>query len=93
MFTEKAYGDIFDTMMQGNSIEVRFGIKATPTPADDIPADSSTLNYWSADKTYYSGKALITSLTANANNGDNATFSVTLTGVNPIKRVGTISSK
>lgn len=92
LFTEKAYGDIFDTMMQGDAIEVRFGLKTTPAPADDTPADSSKLTNWTAGSTYYTGKALITSLTANANNGDNATFSVTLTGVNQIKRVGTIES-
>nr|DAW29840.1 MAG TPA: PORTAL PROTEIN, 15 PROTEIN, HEAD PROTEIN, TAILED BACTERIOPHAGE, SIPHOVIRIDAE.6A [Caudoviricetes sp.] len=44
---------------------------------------------WSAGTHYYTGDALITSLTANANNGDNATYSVTLTGVSQIKKVGT----
>lgn len=87
LYTSEAYSSIFDTMMQGDAIEVRFGLKATPSPADATPADSSLAN-WSVGTTYYAGKALITSLTANANNGDNATFSVTLTGVNQIKKVG-----
>ncbi len=89
LYTEKSYGDMFDKMMAGDSIEVRFGLKATPNPADATVADSS-LDAWSASAVYYTGSALITSLTANANNGDNATFSVTLTGVSQIKRVGTI---
>ena len=31
-------------------------------------------------KTYYTGKVYVTSLTANANSGENATISITLTG-------------
>jgi hypothetical protein len=31
-------------------------------------------------KTYYTGKVYVTSLTANANTGENATLSITLTG-------------
>ena len=37
-------------------------------------------------KDMYRGKAYITSLTANANTGENATYSVTLTGTGSIKR-------
>ena len=35
---------------------------------------------------FYQGKALITSLVANANNGENATYSITLTGVGAISK-------
>ena len=37
-------------------------------------------------KDMYMGSAYITSLTANANTGENATYSVTLTGTGSIKR-------
>ena len=45
-------------------------------------------NDYSLDTTkhYYSGDAYITSLTANANTGENATFSVTLTGSGALAR-------
>ena len=39
-----------------------------------------------ATKDMYMGSAYITSLTANANTGENATYSVTLTGTGSIKR-------
>lgn len=90
LFTEKDYATMFDAMLKGDAITVKFGLKTDPTPdATATPADSS-LAAWDCGGVYYTGSALITSLTVNANNGDNATYSVTLTGVNQIKRVGTI---
>lgn len=83
LYTEAGYANMFDKMLAGDSMTVKFGLKSTPTPPDAGVADSS------AGTHYYTGDALITSLTANANNGDNATYSVTLTGVSPIKKVGT----
>lgn len=77
-------------MLAGDSMTVKFGLKQTPTPPDATVADSADLANWSAGTHYYTGDALITSLTANANNGDNATYSVTLTGVSQIKKVGTV---
>lgn len=40
-------------------------------------------------KSGYRGKVFITSLTANANTGENATFSVTLTGTGKIEKIPT----
>ena len=40
----------------------------------------------------YQGNALITSLVANANNGENATYNITLTGVGKIQKVTIDSS-
>jgi len=39
-------------------------------------------------KNYYSGKAYVTSLTTNANTGENATFSITLTGSGALTKKG-----
>lgn len=88
LYTEAGYANMFDKMLAGDSMTVKFGLKQTPTPSDATVADSSLTN-WSPGAHYYTGDALITSLTANANNGDNATYSVTLTGVSQIKKVGT----
>lgn len=84
LYTEAGYANMFDKMLAGDSMTVKFGLKQTPTPPD-----SEDLANQSAGTHYYTGDALITSLTANANNGDNATYSVTLTGVSQIKKVGT----
>lgn len=88
LYTEAGYANMFDKMLAGDSMTVKFGLKQTPTPPDATVADSSLAN-WTAGTHYYTGDALITSLTANANNGDNATYSVTLTGVSQIKKMGT----
>lgn len=89
LYTEAGYANMFDKMLAGDSMTVKFGLKQTPTPPDATVADSETLANWSVGTLYYTGDALITSLTANANNGDNATYSVTLTGVSQIKKMGT----
>lgn len=84
LYTEAGYANMFDKMLAGDSMTVKFGLKQTPTSSDETDLANS-----SAGTHYYTGDALITSLTANANNGDNATYSVTLTGVSQIKKVGT----
>ena len=84
LYTEDAYDSLFDSMIARNSIDVFFGKKAetgTGTVAD------GDYEYWTKGTTYYKGKAFITSLTANAATGENATFSITLTGTGKIERV------
>ena len=79
LYTEGAFDTLFTSMVSRAPITVYFGMKdptATGTPAD------GDIAYWSQYAGHtYTGKAYITSLTANANNGENATFSITLTGV------------
>lgn len=77
-------------MLAGNAITVRFGLKTEQTDNTKNVADGDTsLPYWTSQKTYYEGKVIITSLVANANNGENATYSVTLTGTGSIKKTTT----
>jgi len=90
LYTEKDYDKMFELMITGEPFTVRFGLKQTPddptlTPADD----STTLPYWTSQSSYYEGKAVLTSLVANASNGDNATYNITLTGNGSIKKVTT----
>lgn len=87
LYTEEAYDDLFDTMLNALPVNIRFGLKQTPLDPTLTPADGNTsLPYWTSDSSFYQGKAVITSLTANANNGENATFSITLTGVGSIQK-------
>ena len=87
LYTEEAYNDLFDAMMagaSGNKLTVKFGLKANIT--DGTVADGA-YSYWPPKETgYYTGECYITSLQANAPNGENATFSVTLQGVGKITR-------
>lgn len=86
LFTENDYDNMFDAMLAGEPITVRFGLKQDPANPDDTVADGD-LAYWSAGSKYYEGSVVITSLVANANNGENATYSITLSGSGAIKRV------
>lgn len=85
LFTETDYSDMFDKMISGTPIVVRFGIKSE-TDASKNVADGDYTNWTSGDEGYYTGKVLITSLSANASNGETATMSVTLTGVGKIAK-------
>lgn len=81
LFTTEEYDNLFDLMIAAEPITVRFGLKATPADTTLTPAMGNTaLPYWTSENAFYQGKVVITSLTANAPNGENATYSVTLTG-------------
>lgn len=87
LFTSEGFDEMFDQMMTGQKIKVRFGLKVEQTDFTKNVADGdTTLPYWTGRDVYYEGDVIVTSLTANAANGDNATFSVTLTGTGSIKR-------
>lgn len=64
------------------------GIADTNTDSWTSPFDGDSNDEATPSaKTYYTGKAYITSLSANAANGDNATYSVTFSGVGELKQV------
>ena len=87
LYTTTAYDDFFTKMINREAVTVYFGTKKENDP-DKTVVDGDYTNWTGASG--YSGKVLITSLTANANTGENATFSVTLTGTGKIKKVTTI---
>ena len=80
LYVDSEFDNLFTAMVAKNPITVTFG------HADNYNAnglgDSST--NWIPDASvgakYYQGPAIITSLQANANTGENATYSITLTG-------------
>lgn len=87
LYTVDEYDSLFALMIAGSPITVRFGLKQTPDDASMTPADGNVaLPYWTSQNSFYQGKVIITSLTANANNGENATYSVTLTGVGSLAK-------
>ena len=93
LYSTEDYDTMFQTMTAGLPITIRFGLKQTPSDPDMTPADGNmALPYWTSQNTFYQGKALITSLVANANNGENATYSITLTGVGKMQKVTIDSS-
>ena len=91
LYTETDYASMFDSMLSGTPITVRFGLKTQTDDASKTVADGDYEHWTSGNDGYYTGKVLITSLTANASNGENATYSVTLTGVGKISKASKAS--
>ncbi len=82
LYTDEDYSTLFDAWAGGTKLSLVWAKKAE---ADSVVvADGDAANYTAKQTgngtTYWSGKAYITSLTANANSGEKATFSVTFTG-------------
>lgn len=90
LFTDKYFTTLFDAMIQKKPLTVALGF------ASDWDVNGLTGNnaQYDLDKTanYYSGKVYVTSLTANANTGENATMSITLTGSGALTKKGAASS-
>ena len=78
LYTDKYYGELFDAMVSRTQLSVAFGFASNW----DVNGLTGTSTEYTLDKTktYYTGKVYVTSLTANANSGENATLSITLTG-------------
>ena len=83
LYTDADYDALFSAMINKQKVTVKFG-HASNYDVNGL----DTLSYWSPATTgLYTGEAFITSLTANANTGENATFSVTLSGAGALKKV------
>lgn len=88
MYTNDGYDTFFTAMTSKAPIKVLFGLKADAeiggTPADvNINADGN----WTPNTSYiYSGNAIITSLSWNAEAGQKSTVSVTLNGQGAISK-------
>ena len=87
LYTDDSYDSLFDKMMSRQPITVYFGTKKENDPEKTV-ADGD-YDAWSGAKGY-TGKVLLTSLTANANTGENATYSATFTGTGKLTKVASI---
>lgn len=80
LYTDSDYDKLFDIMVAGEPVTVAFA-KASNYDVNGLTSCGGDVAAWTADTTNYrSGLAVITSLVANANTGENATFSATFTG-------------
>ena len=84
LFTDEAYDSLFNIMTDRTPVIVYFGKKAETDPDKTVVNDDYP--YWTNGGYSYSGLAVVTSLTANANTGENATLSVTLTGTGTLRK-------
>ena len=96
LYTEAGFDGLFNAYLNKTAVTIVFGYASnynvngllleggTQSQGDTRPAS------WTADGTKgYSGQAVITSLSVNANTGENATFSCTFTGKGAIRNLHT----
>lgn len=86
LYTENDFNTLFTAMTAGTKIQVVFGICGSHTEEDELIYDHTV----DTGKVNYSGYVYITSLTANANTGENATYSITLTGTGKLTQVAAV---
>ena len=89
LYTSDAYDKLVESMMSREPVKLYFGLKSQTDP-DKTVADGDYTNWTTTAG--YSGNAFITSLTANANTGENATYSVTFSGTGKLVKDSSVSA-
>lgn len=86
LYSDKGISVLFDAMTKRTVIPAIFAMKSEQASAE-LPASGS----WSPslDHPYFKGNVIITSLEVTAQNGENATFTATFTGVGELVNEGT----
>lgn len=86
LYSDDDYDTLFDLMVAKEPIDVAFA-KCSNYDANGLTSVGGSVESWTPSATdFRSGKAVITSLTVNANTGENATYSATFTGSGPITK-------
>ncbi|MBC8603161.1 phage tail protein [Parabacteroides acidifaciens] len=79
LFVQLDFDTLFKAMVAGEKLIVAFEIASNANNDEGKPADG-----WAIGDGGYEGEVLITSLNANAPNGENATYSATFKGCGPL---------
>lgn len=80
LYTEENYNSMMDKLIARQPIEVMFAICTNSNDEDGKPESG-----WTAGAGY-KGSAVITSISVNANDGEIATYSITLQGASPLTK-------
>ena len=83
LYTTADFKSLFSAMLNKTPIEIVFASAANYDANGLKGVGEGQVESWSAGAGY-GGKAVITSLVANANTGENATYSATFTGYGPL---------
>lgn len=79
LFTVEDYKTLMTAMISRLPINLQFSTVKNSDSVNGMPVSG-----WTANTDGFKGLALITSLEATGNNGDNATYSISLTGSGPL---------
>ena len=90
LYTEDNYDTLFDAMVAKTPVDIVFA-QAQNYNENGLKAVGGSVDSWNDSTTSgRKGKAVITSLTVNANTGENATCSATFTGSGPLTKVSSV---
>lgn len=82
LFTIADYATLMDACIAREEIDVQFSTVANPDSETGVPTDG-----WKPKADGYKGKVIITSIDMNAPDGDNATYTVSMTGTGALTKV------
>lgn len=86
------YDELLDYMIARQPLDVVFALEGNSTDFNEGKLDKVPTGGWTAKaKNGRKGKAIITSLSVNAPNGEYATMSATFTGVGALEKVDTVA--
>lgn len=88
---EHTFASLFNYYSNGTPVTLMWSPNQNSAKTTGRVAEVEDAGGWVATGTPFSGKAIITSLSATASNDDNASFSVEFTGISPIV-MGTLRS-
>lgn len=88
LYADEGAGSTFDVLFEKMTSKTLVDIVFAQSSGTLTQPSASVAGGWQADSNSanYTGKAYITSLEVNAPNGDNATFTATLTGVGELSK-------
>lgn len=88
LYTSNDYDNLFNKMLSGERQYIKWG-KVKNYDPNGLTSTGGSVAKWEPEDVMKEGYAVITSLVANANTGESATFSVTFTGAGALKESST----
>lgn len=84
-----SFNTLFDEFLKGSEVELIFSLQSNEEKFDSTKEFVVPDGGWDPDTTNcYKGKAIITSLSVNAQNGEKASFDATFSGCGQLLKVG-----
>lgn len=84
-----SFNTLFDEFLKGTEVELIFSLQSNIEKFESTKKFEVPEGGWNPDQTNcYSGSAIVTSLTVQAQNGEKATYSATFSGCGQLLKVG-----
>ena len=91
LYSDAQYDLMFDMMIRHQKQFIKFA-KVQNYSVNGLISVGGDVNHWIPENKGFTGYAVVTSLTANANTGENATYSITFTGAGPLNSFSNITT-